>query len=116
MWIKTLLAGAVLLIPLCGSRGVAEATTYSASGTIAVLRSHDAAVSADWFQLTGVRSLGNCATFNGLVIFIIKDDDRGWRHFAMALIAKRATATISAWVDDTVVANSSGACYVQYMQ
>lgn len=95
--------------------GAAEATTYGATGTIAALRSHDAAVSMDWFQVTAATAMGSCPTYNGLVIFVIKDDDRGWRHFAMALSAKRAGSTISAWVDDTIV-NSGGYCYLQYMQ
>ena len=112
MWTKNLVAAAVLL---CGSGGVAEATTYGAAGTIAVLRSHVANVSEDWFELTGVSSLGNCPVYNGLVLFVLKDDDRSWRHFAMALSAKRASTAISVWVDDTVL-NSGGFCYLQYLQ
>jgi hypothetical protein len=99
----------------CGGAGTAEATAYGASGLVSALRSHDAAVSMDWFQITGVTSLGTCPTYNGLVLFIIKDDDRGWRHFAMALSAKRAGTAVSAWVDDSVV-GSGGFCYLQYMQ
>lgn len=112
MWTKNLVAAAVLL---CGSGGVAEATTYNATGTVALLRSHVVNVSEDWFQLTGVSSLGNCPVLYGLVLFVIKDDDRSWRHFAMVLSAKRAGTAILATVDDTVV-NSGGFCYLQYLQ
>jgi hypothetical protein len=108
-------AFALLIGTLC-AWATAEATSYNASGTIAVLRSHDAAVSQDWFQLTGVASLGNCATFNGLVLFTLRDDERSWRHFAMVLSAKRAGGTITAWVDDAVVSNPGGFCYLQYLQ
>lgn len=74
MWIKPLTAAC--LLPLCGSGSIAQATQYQASATIAVLRSHDTAVSEDWFELTGVTSLGNCPTYEGLVLILIKDDDR----------------------------------------
>jgi fructose-1,6-bisphosphatase/inositol monophosphatase family enzyme len=95
--------------------GTAQATSYSGTGTVALVRSHDADVSADWFQITGVASLGTCPVYNGLVLFVLKDDDRSWRHFAMALSAKRAGATITAWVDDTKL-NPGGYCYLQYIQ
>jgi hypothetical protein len=95
--------------------GVAHATSYGGTGTVALVRSHDATVSEDWFQINGVASLGTCPVYNGLVLFVLKDDDRSWRHFALALNAKRAGATITAWVDDTKL-NASGYCYVQYIQ
>src|SRR3954465_8518545 len=107
-----------LVLALLGtlSIGAAQATTYGGTGTVALVRSHDSAVSEDWFQITGVTSLGTCPTYNGLVLFVIKDDDRGWRHFTLAVSAKRAGTTISAWVDDTKVTPSGGGCYVQYIQ
>jgi hypothetical protein len=116
MHMKLLLAAALVTGVLWGICGTAEATSYGASGTVVALRSHDAAVSQDWFQLTGVASLGNCGTYNGLVLFILRDDDRSWRHFAMVLSAKRTGATLSAWIDDTVVSSPGGFCYLQYLQ
>lgn len=111
----TLLTSTILIMAtLLGISGTVEATQYSATGTVAALRSHDAAISSDWFQLTGVASLGNCATYNGLVLFVLKDDDRSWRHFGMLLSAKRTQATITAWVDDAVA--SSGFCYLRYLE
>jgi len=106
-----------LTLALAGTllAGTAQAASYTGAGQVALVRSHDAAVSMDWFQLAGVTSLGTCPVLNGMVLFIIKDDDRGWRHFAMALNAKRAGATVTAVVDDTKV-TSAGYCYVQYMQ
>jgi hypothetical protein len=95
----------------CSSAGAAP---YNGTGNIAVLRSHDAAVSWDWFSLTGVASLGTCPTINGVVLLVINDDDRGWRHFAIVLSAKRAGTTVTAFVDDTVLIN--GYCVIQYLQ
>ena len=114
-WTLALVFVITMLVSLWTKGGTVEAATYSGTGTVAVVRSHDAAVSTDWFQLSGVTSLGTCPVYNGLVMFLIKDDDRGWRHFALALSAKRANATVTAWVDDTKV-TPQGYCYVQYMQ
>ncbi|MFL6600229.1 MAG: hypothetical protein ACJ8R9_02780 [Steroidobacteraceae bacterium] len=100
---------------LWGVGDIAAATTYGASGTVAILRSHDAAVSEDWFTLTGVASLGTCPTLNGQVLFVLRDDERAWRHFALVLSAKRAGTPVSVWADDTVL-NHAGFCYLQYMQ
>jgi hypothetical protein len=115
MRLKSLVCALASLLPLGSLSSGAYATTYEATGTVAILRSHDTAVSEDWFQLTGATSLGNCPTYQGLVLIVLKDDDRAWRHFAMLLSAKRSATSISAWVDDTVL-NSSGYCTLQYMQ
>ena len=112
---RSLAVAAAMLVSLCTTGGPADAATYGGTGTVAAVRSHDAAVSDDWFELTGVTSLGSCPLYNGLVLIVLKDDDRGWRHFAMVLSAKRAGTAISAWVDDTKL-TASGYCYVQYMQ
>lgn len=111
---KIVIAAAAMVVS-CAMCTDTWATQYSASGTVAVLRSHDVALSSDWFELTGVTSLGTCPTYNGLVLVALKDDDRALRHFAMVLSAKRAATALTVWVDDSVV-NSNGFCYVRYMQ
>jgi len=47
--------------------GVAHETSYRGTGTVALVRSHDAAVSEDWVQITAVASQGTCPIYNGPV-------------------------------------------------
>jgi len=113
--VKTIVIASALLAILCVPRGAAEAAQYSGTGTVAVLRSHDAAISLDWFALTGVASLGACPAVNGSVVIVIKDDLRGQRHLAIALAAKMAGMPLTVWVDDTNL-DSTGYCYLEYLQ
>lgn len=51
---------------------------------------------------------------DGFVVFRIKDDARGQRHFAMLLAAKSAGVSVTVSVDDTV-RDAGGYCFVRWI-
>jgi hypothetical protein len=94
------------------------AAVLSATGTVFLLRTHDSVYGADtdWFSLVGVTSMGTCKTGDaGYVVLKIWDDQKGQRMFTIALAAKTSGAALTVWVDDTDK-DSSGNCYVRFMQ
>ena len=93
----------------------AISATYSASGTVSLLRSHDSTLGGlDWFALTNLSSLGTCGVYNGMVIVRFNDDDRGWRQFAMVLAARTKNSTLTVTIDDSKK-DSYGYCLLQYL-
>jgi hypothetical protein len=113
---RALIVGLVWAVSTIFIVSSACAATYNGTGSVYLLRSHDAAIGLDWFSLVGVTSLGACKTADGGFVAIrIKDDSRGSRHFAIVLSAKLSGIPITAWVDDTNV-DSAGYCYVQFLQ
>jgi hypothetical protein len=93
----------------------AIAGPYVASGSISVVRSHDPTLSADWFSLTGVSTVGTCGTYNGLVLFMIEDNENSWRHFAIALAAKSKSMAVNVQVDDSKK-TPNGFCILQFIE
>jgi hypothetical protein len=91
----------------------ADATDYSASGTVYILRSHASVVGADkdWFSLVNVSSLGICRTADaGYIVLRLRDDAKGQRMFSLVLAAKAAGTPVTVVVDDTIF-DGSGYCY-----
>jgi hypothetical protein len=100
--------------------GPAMAAQYSYTGTISKVRSHDYqtyGTDRDWFQVTGFTSAGACPiypTSGGQVILVVRDDIKGQRMFKGVLLAESTGRTVTVYVDDTRL-NSSGFCFVDYM-
>jgi len=89
------------------------AAPFTGSGMVYTLRTHDSVsfgANADWFALVGVTSLGTCATVEGHVVFMLRDDARGQRMFSVVLAAKSAGMPLTVRVDDSVKA-TGGYCY-----
>ncbi len=101
-----------LLLLLLGTE--ANAATYTISGQVALLRSHDAALGLDWFSLAGASSAGACGTYGGAVVMRLRDDARGQRQFSMLLAAKMSGTAVQVTLDDSVV-DGYGHCYVRYL-
>ncbi|MFL6604611.1 MAG: hypothetical protein ACJ8R9_25200 [Steroidobacteraceae bacterium] len=95
----------------------AHAATYSVTATIYAIVSADSSwgTEADYLALDGVTSLGNCPKQgNGLVLFILKDDAKASRQFAMLLAAKTAGTPITIDAEDTY-RSSQGYCYIRHV-
>jgi hypothetical protein len=95
----------------------AQAYPYIVTGTINYVRIADSSigVNQDSITLVGISSLGGCLSWQGSIIFRIKDDAKGQRQIATALAAKAAGSTVVVQVDDTIV-DSSGSCYALTLQ
>jgi len=94
-----------------------HAAVYSGTGTVYMLQMFDAIYGADtdWFSLVGVTSMGACKTTGpGYVVFRIRDNPKGQRMFTVVLAAKTSGTPLTVFADDRVT-DSSGYCYVQYM-
>ena len=110
---RPIVAGLLLL--MWGFSGSTWATTYSASGTANVLNIPDLSVfgaNTDWFELTGVSSMGNCKGWGQGLIFRLKDDTRGQQMYATLLTAFTAGTTATVFADDTY-ADAGGDCYAE---
>ena len=107
---------AACLLGLTAS-GLSVAAPMDVVSTVKLLRSHDSSwfANVDWFALDGVTSLGGCPTYNGYVVFRLKDDERGKRQFTTVMSAKLASAPVTVDVDDTYL-DSSGYCLVKFVQ
>ena len=103
-----------MAIPMLSS--VASAAVFSGTGTINSLISSDSTwgADADYFVVNGVTSLGTCPTQGGMVVFILKDDAKAQRQFAMVLSARSTEAAVTVVVDDTYV-SSQGYCYLRHI-
>jgi hypothetical protein len=94
---------------------VSYATGYIATGTITRLSSYDLTwfgANVDFFNVSGVTSLGTCGVANGSVVFRLHDDVRGQRMFAGLTADKLVGNPITVYVDDQYK-DSSGFCYTQ---
>jgi hypothetical protein len=81
-----------LIVPiLLGFTQYANATIYSASGTVKQIQSVDRVTygSNDNFLINGLSSAGSCATNDGLVDIVLRDDEGGKRQLAILLSAKQ---------------------------
>jgi hypothetical protein len=89
------------------------ATGYNATGTVIKLVSYDLnwfGANTDFFNLSGVTSLGTCGLSGGYVVFRLHDDVRGQRMFAGLSAAMLSGNTVIAYVDDQYK-DSLGFCY-----
>ena len=105
-----------ILFLLCFAN-VASATPTYVTGQLAYFRTADSGTGTDkdYFALAGVSSLGGCGTYQGSVIFILRDDAKGNRQFAFVLSALRAAAPLTVYVDDGYK-NPDGYCYVRTLE
>lgn len=96
--------------------GSAVGATYGGTGTIYALVINDSSwgVDADYLMVNGVASLGTCPTMNGLVVLMLKDDDKAQRMFAALLAAKTTGTPVSIDADDTY-RSSQGYCYLRHV-
>jgi hypothetical protein len=96
---------------------LAHANAYVASGTVVNIYTNDLnwfGANTDWFDVSGVTSLGTCGTSQGYVVFRIRDDVRGQRMFAGLTAAKLAGNSITVSVDEQDK-DSTGFCFAQWI-
>ena len=105
-----------LACALCGVSHIANAATYTGTGTVSLLSTHDTSIPGnDFFTLSGVTSLGTCGTYLNAVVFRLKDDARAQRHFSLVLAARSTGVVVSATVDDSTK-DPWGYCYLSYIR
>jgi hypothetical protein len=94
----------------------ALATFYTGSGPVAAIVTNDSTwgADADYFVLSGVTSLGTCPAQGGMVLFLLKDDAKGQRQFALILAARASGAQVTADVDDAYK-SPGGICYLRHL-
>jgi hypothetical protein len=95
----------------------AEGAEYSVAGLVKDIGSNDRdtyGANSNGFSLSGVTSAGTCATNDGLVWFVLKDNYGGSQQLAILLSAKLSGMPVTVRVNDTIK-NSFGACYLQVL-
>jgi hypothetical protein len=118
---KILRTASLVALAMIGSAFVAEksasATAYSTS--LQYVSQVNAAKSpttsgglSGWFALTGVASLGTCATWNGVLPFKFADADKNILSTVTA--AFLAGKKIQVTVDDSVKETGTNFCYAQF--
>ena len=107
-----------IAVVLTLSMQIACATTYQASGTVLKVVNLDRATygtNPDSALIYGFTTAGTCATNDGLVAVILKDDEGGKRQLASLLAAKVSGTGVTVRVDDTKK-NAAGFCYLQVLE
>lgn len=106
----------IVLIAIVGTTwNAAFAASYNGSGTVNVLNAADLTVfgaNSNWFEVTGVNSLGNCKGWGQGTIFRLKDDLHGQQMYATLLSAMLSQTTVTVFVDDTYT-DPNGYCYAE---
>ncbi len=97
---------------------IAQATAYQATGQVQMLSNVDRTTygaNMDSVLIAGFTSAGTCATNDGLVGLVLRDDEGGKRQFASLLAAKLSGATVKVRLDDSVK-TSNGYCYLLILE
>jgi hypothetical protein len=97
---------------------MALANPYQATGRVQMLSNLDRTVygaNIDSVLIAGFTTAGNCATNDGLVGLVLRDDEGGRRQFASLLAAKLAGADVKVRVDDSV-RTPNGYCYLLILE
>lgn len=96
----------------------AGAATVTQTGTVELIRVHDSATfptdGMDWMAVQGLPTTGHsCATNDGRVVLLIRDDQRGQRMMSLATSALLSGKNVRVSIDDTKKRSGSNFCFLQ---
>jgi hypothetical protein len=106
----------VLLTAIAGP--LAYATPYQATGQVKMLSNVDRPTygpNMDSVLIEGFSSAGTCATNDGLIGLILRDDEGGRRQYASLLAAKLSGGNVKVRLDDSVK-TANGYCYLLILE
>jgi hypothetical protein len=95
----------------------AQATEFTASGTVVLLRTFDSSVGVDegGMTLQNFTSAGTCPLLSGRVHMRIRGDSAGSRQFTVALTGMALSRAVTVQVDDTLK-DSAGVCFLRFIR
>jgi hypothetical protein len=121
-WLKHRFSAQAALLGILGvvvlvAQVPAQATEFTASGTVVLLRTFDSSVGVDegGITLTGFASAGTCPLLGNRVHMRIRGDSAGSRQFAIALTGLALSRTVTVEVDDALK-DSAGVCFLRFIR
>jgi hypothetical protein len=121
-WLKHKFSAQAALLGFLGAAMLvaqepAQATEFTASGTVALLRAFDSSVGVDegGMTLQNFIAAGSCPLLSGRVHMRIRGDSAGSRQFTVALTGMALSRAITVQVDDTLK-DSAGVCFLKFIR